>query len=78
MKYYIIMQEEENFIKNDYLPTNMTANVNVGESRVQKLSLDGSEGGTYLFNLTLGQILRENDDNSSRADNKGVSKDITK
>ena len=23
----IVMQEEENYIKNDYLPTNMTANV---------------------------------------------------
>ena len=25
----IFMQEEENYIKNDYLPTNMTANVNI-------------------------------------------------
>ena len=25
----IVMQEENNYIKNDYLPTNMTANVNV-------------------------------------------------
>ena len=72
------MQEEENSIKNYYLPTNMTANVNVEEVIVQKLSLDESEGGTKLFNLTLGQILRENDVNSSKADKKGVSKYITK
>ena len=32
--------------------------------RVKTLSLDESEGGTKLFNLTLGQILRENDVNS--------------
>ena len=31
----IVMQEEENSIKNDYLPKNMTANVNVEEVRVQ-------------------------------------------
>ena len=72
------MQEEEDSIKNDYLPTNMTANVNVEEVRVQKLSLDESEGGTKLFNLTLGHILRENDVNSSKANKKGVSKYITK
>ena len=34
--------------------------------------------GTKLFNLTLGQILRDNDVNSSKADKKGVSKYITK
>ena len=39
------MQEEENYIKNNYLHTNTTANVNVEESRVQKLSLDEAEGG---------------------------------
>ena len=72
------MQEEENSIKNDYLLTNMTANVNVEEVRVKKLSLDEAEGRTKLFNLTLGQILRENNVNSSKADKKGVSKDITK
>ena len=72
------MQEEKNYIKSDYLPTNMTANVNIEEVRVQKLSLDESEGGTKLFNLTLGQILRENDVNSSKADKKCVSRDITK
>ena len=78
LKEEIVMQEEENSIKNDYLPANMTANVNVEETRVQKLSLDESEGGTKLFNLTLGHILRENDVNSSKADKKVVSKDITK
>ena len=72
------MQEEENSIKNDYLPTNMTANVNVEELRVQKLSIDEAEGVTKLFNLTLGHILRENDINCSKANKKGVSKDITK
>ena len=72
------MQEEENSIKNDHLPTNMTANVNVEEVRLHKLSLDESEVGKNLFSLTLGQILRENDVNSSKADKKGVSKDITK
>ena len=64
MKEELVIQEEKIYIKNDYLPTNMTANVNVAEVRVQKLSLDESEGGTKLFNLTLGQILRENDVNS--------------
>ena len=78
VKEEIVIQEEEKSIKNEYLPTNMTANVNVEEVRVQKLSLDESEGGTKLFNLTLGQILRENDVKSSKADKKGVSKDITK
>ena len=56
----------------------MTANVNVEEVRVQKLSLDESEGVTKLFNLTLGQIFKENSVNSSKADKKVVSKDITK
>ena len=56
----------------------MTDNVNVEEVRVQKLSLDESWGRTKLFNLTLSQMLRENDVNSSKADKKGVSKDITK
>ena len=68
------MQEEKNHIKNDYLTTNITANVNVEEVRVQKLLIDESEGVTKLFNLTLGQILRYNDVNSSKADKKGVSK----
>ena len=40
VKEEIVMQEEDNYIKNDYLPTNMTANVNVEEVRVQKLSID--------------------------------------
>ena len=48
------MQEENNSIKNDYLPTHMTANVNVEKVRAQKLSIDEAEGGTKLFNLTLG------------------------
>ena len=51
----IVMQEEDNSIKNDYLPTNMNANVNVEEVRVQKLSIYEAEGGTKLFNLTLGR-----------------------
>ena len=52
------MQEENNSIKNDYLPTNMTANVNVEKVRVQKrLLIDEAEGGTKLFNLTLGIYL---------------------
>ena len=72
------MQEENNSIKNEYLPTNMTDNVNVEEVRVEKLSIDESEGGTKLFNLTLGQVLRDNDVNGSKSDKKGVSKDITK
>ena len=29
VKEEIVMQEEKNYIKNDYLPTNMTANVNI-------------------------------------------------
>ena len=37
VKEEIFMQEEENSIKNDYLPTNMTANVNVEEVIVQKV-----------------------------------------
>ena len=40
VKEEIVMQEEKNYIKNYYLPTNMTANVNVEEVRVQKLSMD--------------------------------------
>ena len=56
----------------------MTYNVNIEEVRVQKLSLQESEGGTKLFNLTSGQILRENDVNSYKADKKDVSKNITK
>ena len=56
----------------------MTANVNVEEVRVQKLSIYEAEGGTKLFNLTLGQILRDIDVNSSKADKKCVSEDITK
>ena len=78
VKEEIGMQEEQNSIKNDHLPTNMTDNVNVEEVRVQKLSLDESEGGIKLFNLTWGNILRENYVNSSKSDKKGVSKDITK
>ena len=74
----IVMQEEDNSIKNDHLPTNMTANVNVEEVIVQKLSLDESEGEKNLFNLTLGQILRQNNVKSYKADKKGMSKDITK
>ena len=56
----------------------MTANVNVEDVRVQELSLYESEGGTKLFNLTPRQIFREEDVNSSKADKKGLSKDITK
>ena len=55
MKEEIFMQEEKNSIKNDYLPTNMTADVKLEKVRVQKLSIDESEGGTNLFNLTLGR-----------------------
>ena len=33
----------------------MTADVNVEEVRVNKLSIDEAEGGTKLFNLTLGR-----------------------
>ena len=72
------MQEEENSINNDYLPTNITANINVEEVRVQKISLDEFEGGTKMFNLTLGQILMENDVKSCKADKKSVSKDNKK
>ena len=78
VKYDIVMQEEDNSIKNDNLTTNMTANVNVDEVRVQKSSLDESEVGTNLFNLILGQKFRENYFNSYKADKKGVSIDITK
>ena len=46
--------------------------------RVQKLSIDEAEGRTNLFNLPLGQILRENDVNGSKDNKKGVFKDITK
>ena len=46
----MFMQEGKKYIKNDYLPTNMTASVNVEEVRVQKLSIDEAEGGTNLFN----------------------------
>ena len=49
VKEEIVMQEENNSIKNDYFPTNMTANVNVEESRVKKISIDEAEGGTELF-----------------------------
>ena len=56
----------------------MTTNVNVEEVRVKQLSIYEAQGGTNLFNLTLDQILRENYVNSSKADKKGVSKDITK
>ena len=40
VKEEIVMPEENNSIKNDYLPTNMTANVNVEKLIVQKLSID--------------------------------------
>ena len=53
-------------------------NVNIKEVRVQKLSIDESEGGTKLFNLTLVQVLRDNDVNNSKSDKIGVSKYITK
>ena len=46
VKEEILMQEGNNSIKNDYHPTNMTANVNVEEVRVQKLSIDEDEEGT--------------------------------
>ena len=49
------MQEEKNYIKNDHLTTNMTANVNLEKVRVQKLSIYEAEGETKLFNLTLGR-----------------------
>ena len=76
VKEEIFMQEENNSIKNDYLPTNITANVNLEEVRVQKLSIDEDDGGKNLPNLTLGKILRENDVNGSKANEKGVSKYI--
>ena len=41
----------------------MTANVIVEEVRVQKISIYEAEGGTNIFNLTLGQKLRENNIN---------------
>ena len=78
VKEEVFMQEEQNYIKNDYLLTNMNSNGNVEEVRVQKLSIDESEGVTNLFNLTLGQILSENDVNGSKANKKGVYRDITK
>ena len=56
----------------------MTANVDVEEVIVHKLSIDEAEGETKLFNLTLGLILMENDVNSYKNDTKGVSKDIKK
>ena len=66
------MQEGRSSIKNDYIPTNITANVNIEEVRVQKLPIDEYEGETKLFNLPLGQILRKNDVNTYKADKKGV------
>ena len=78
LKEEIFMQEEENFIKNDYLPTNMTANVNAEEVIVKKLPIDEAEGATKMFTLTFGQILMENNVKSCTDDKKGVSKDITK
>ena len=78
VKEEIVMQEENNSIKNDYLPTNMTDNVNVRKVRVKQISIDEAEGGTNMFNLTLGKILRENDVNNYKADKKLMSKDITK
>ena len=56
----------------------MTDNVKVEEVRVKKLSIDEAKGGTKLFNLTLGQILRDSDVNGSKANKKVVYKDITK
>ena len=56
----------------------MTANVNIEEVRVQKWSIYEAGGEKKLLNLTLEHILRENDDNSSKADKKGLSKYITK
>ena len=61
VKEEIVMQEENNSIKNDYLPTNMTVNVNVEEVIAQNLSIDEAEGGTKPFNLTMGEILSQND-----------------
>ena len=55
VKEEIVMQEENNSIKNEYLPTNMTANVNVEKVRLRKLSIDEAEGRIKLFNLTLGR-----------------------
>ena len=52
VKEEIFMQEENNSIKNDCLPTNMTFYVNVEKVVAQKLSIDEAEGGTKLFNLT--------------------------
>ena len=48
------MKEENNSIKNEYLPTNMTTNVNIEEVRVQKLSLDEAEGGNKVVQLNIG------------------------
>ena len=45
---------------------------------LQKLSIYEAEERGKLFNLTLRHIFRENDVKSSKADKKGVSKDITK
>ena len=53
VKEKIVIQEERKFIKNDYLPTNMTANVNVEKVRVQKSSIEEAEGEKKMFNLTL-------------------------
>ena len=50
----IVIQEENNSIKNVYLPTNMTANVNIKEVRVKKLSIDESEGGDKSVQLNIG------------------------
>ena len=37
VKENIVVQEKNNYIKNEYLPTNMTANVNIEEVIVQEL-----------------------------------------
>ena len=54
MKEDIVMQEEENSIKNGYLPTNMTANVNVEEVKVQILINIWILGGNKAVQLNIG------------------------
>ena len=63
----IVIPEESNFTKNDYLPKNVTTNVNLEEVRVQTLSINEAEGETKVFNLTLGHILRDNYVNNIKA-----------
>ena len=54
VKEEIVIQEKNNYIKNDYLPTDMTANVNVEEVRLKKLSIDET-GGDKAVQLNIGE-----------------------